>query len=577
MRAAAHTAVTIEPLEPRRFLDAGGLDPSFGDGGKVASGILTDGGTAPHVAIQPDGAIMIYTFDGLFRYTAAGRRDTWFGDGGRALESDDWGPASVALEPGGNTLTYASLSTLNDPNALLRLSRYTTRGRLDRTFGDDGRVVVPRELGRDGQLFVQPGGRIVLAAQVLVRFLPDGSPDPSFGGAAGGGDGAVECPADFTPGARATTHDGKIVIVGTTSTRRVGPFDPTGPSEYFTDDTTVLRYLPDGTLDPSFGDGGVRYFDSEDETALYPQRPERIAVAADGAITALYSSGSGVSSVSFWRLRADGELDPTFGGGDGILTIVEDRDSDLGAIAMQSDGKILAAGHHNKERRYTGTTDSFQLVRRLNPDGSFDETFGGGGAGRAVFDFDGGELDRVQRVLLAPDGTILAVGASDSEITLARLWRDDGPAAQAIASGLFAPQSSPYRFRINWRDDQGVDLSSLDNGDVKAVAPDGSTRRVYFLGTYPAAEPRNFVGNFKIAAPDGAWDAADNGTWTIRVLSNHVSDSDGNLMRGRVLATFAVNIAAPAAQRKARPLGPSRAQAASNNLEDEEEDDEIVV
>ena len=560
----------MEPLEPRRFLNAGGLDLSFGDGGKVATGLLTGD---PLVAVQRDGAIMVYTGDGLFLYTAAGRLDTTFGNGGRARDSDQGAPASIALERDGNTLTYASLSTLNDPDAPLRLSRYTTRGRLDHTFGDDGRVLVPRAQGRNGRLFVQDDGRIVLAAQVLMRFLPDGSPDPSFGGAGGGGDGAVEYPANFTPGSRATMLDGKIVIVGTTHTQRFDPLDPTS-SVFFTDDTTVLRYLPDGTLDPSFGEGGVRYFDSEDDNALYPQQPEVITVAADGSITAAYSSGSGVSTVSFWRLRGDGEFDPTFGG-DGIITIEEDRISDLTTIAIQSDGKLLAGGHYNKEQRSTGPIDSYQLVRRLNDDGSFDATFGGGGgAGRSLIDFDG-EIDQVRRVLLAPDGTILAVGTTGTEITFARLWRDEGPVAQAIASDVFASQPSPYRFRINWRDDEGMDLSSLDNGDVKAVAPDGSTRRVYFLGTYPTADSRNFVGNFKIAAPGGAWDAADNGVWTIRVLSNHVRDTGGNVMRGRTLATFRVDIPAAAAA----TVLPTRAAAMATiaaPVEPEEKDEELL-
>ena len=273
-------------------------------------------------------------------------------------------------------------------------------------------------------------------------------------------------------------------------------------------------------------------------------------------------------------------MDTTFGG-DGIveLTDTEPFFAYGSAIALQSDGKLVVAGTHSKNDRDFRPADFDQMVRRLNPDGSVDTTFAGG---KSITDF-GRALDSAQRVLLAPDGTILVAGrTSDTgtspRLTLARLWRDEGPAAQAIAPAVLAEQTTPYRFRINWRDDEAVDLSSIDNGDIKAIGPDGSVRKAYVVGADATGDSPNFVMNFKVAAPGGQWDAADNGTWTLRVLSNHVSDTDANRMRGRTLVTFTVNIpAAPATPVSAQRTMPPISAWRDDRSAVEERDDDLIA
>ena len=564
-------ASIIEPLEPRRLFAAGGLDTSFGNGGKALSSVRVDPSDDLLVTVQPDGGIIVTGIGVIARFTAAGQPDLKFGIDGQVADPALDRPAMIAAQPDGKTLVGAYMTINENPapgeaSTIFLITRYHASGKIDKTFGHRGRVAIDNPVR--GQLVVQPDGKILFDSATLRRLLPDGSIDTTFGG----GDGLADGAGDFGAGHVGLTADGKIVAVGTTLTSRFFPGpdgDPFG-NQGFSHDTTIVRFNDDGTLDTTFANAGKRYYDSEDESTPYPRLGSDVVIAPDGAIV----SGIGGDYV---RFAPAGELDTTFGGGDGILH-VEDDDEPFGAysgaLALQSDGKVLITGGHATNPT-SGPTSS-QMVRRLNADGSIDTTFAGG---KVIIDF-GRAIEFADRVLLAPDGTILVAGAANNfnaspRLTLARLWRDNGPAAQAVAPAVLAEQSTPYRFRVNWRDDETVDFSSIDNGDLKAIGPDGSVRKAYIVGADATDDSPNFVMNFKIAAPGGAWDAADNGTWTIRVLSNHVADTDGNAMRGRILATFEVNI--PAAQGRAASLGASRPQAPLHQMEGEDKDDDELV
>ena len=566
----------FETLEPRRFLAAGGLDPSFANGGRRATTLVIPTNREPLLATQPDGGIITVVGEVVARFTAAGEPDAKFGVAGRVTDPALDDASTLALQRDGKPLVGSALfpqdnddDPLNTPSpALFFITRYATNGKIDKTFGDRGRVLVTDPDGKapwsgNTDLLVQGDGNILLrSGNLLRRYRPDGSPDPTFGG----GDGIAELPEKFTANEFALAPgDQKIVVAGTTSTTRWGvyPWGEPMDTPTFTEEPAFARFNSDGSLDTTFANQGTRYYDSEDDETPYPPLPSQILLGGDGTIV-------GTTGIKYWRLTEAGELDPTFGG-DGFVDLpdAETHAALASSIALQSDGKLLAAGSALKQPKPTQPFDFDAIVRRYNPDGSPDTTFGNDDTA-VVEHRDPGVHENGSRVLLAPDGTILLAaryskfGEQTKRLMLARLWRDNGPAAQAVAPAVLAEQSTPYRFRVNWRDDEAVDFSSIDNGDIKAIGPDGSVRKAYIVGADATDDSANFVMNFKIAAPGGQWDAADNGTWTIRILSNHVADTDGNLMRGRILATFDVNI--PAAQ---RPLGASRPQAALKDDDDE--------
>ncbi|MEZ5845102.1 MAG: delta-60 repeat domain-containing protein, partial [Hyphomicrobiaceae bacterium] len=101
---------------------------------------------------------------------------------------------------------------------------------------------------------------------------------------------------------------------------------------------------------------------------------QSVALQPDGKIIV---AGYGVvgSTVDFAvvRYNPDGTLDTSFGGGDGIVTTPVGSSNDLGlSVALQSDGRIVVAGYS-----YNGANNDFALVR-YNADGSLDDSFGGG-------------------------------------------------------------------------------------------------------------------------------------------------------------------------------------------------------
>ncbi|MFF8606453.1 calcium-binding protein [Streptomyces sp. NPDC015346] len=272
-------------------------------------------------------------------------------------------------------------------------------GDLDPTFGGDGRVTtdVGGYSAVDG-MAVQPDGKIVTIGYgysnetsgdyTLVRYNPDGSLDPTFGG-----DGIVT--TDFEQRndearALALQSDGKIVAVG-------GSTDWGGNGSW-----SAARYHPDGTLDTSFGDGG-RVLTQTNLEAI--GTAEAVSVQPDGRIVL---GGSAIGIWTMARYNANGTLDPTFGG-DGIVTTDFSTDccDFVRDVALQSDGKIVAAGYANY------STGGFTLVR-YNADGSLDTGFDGDGL--LTTGFGSG----VEGVVLQSDGKIVAAGSAFNAFAVAR-------------------------------------------------------------------------------------------------------------------------------------------------------------
>jgi uncharacterized delta-60 repeat protein len=148
-----------------------------------------------------------------------------------------------------------------------------------------------------------------------------------------------------------------------------------------------------------------------------------VVVQSDGKILAAFQSNLG-DRFTVVRLLPGLTPDPTFGGGDGIAeTIIEPtRKSTINDLALQPDGRILAAGHV-----FQDVNDSTFVIVRYQTDGSLDPTFGGGD-GEVITDFvtrNGAS----PRIALATDGGIVAAGTDTTYagIVLAR-YRADGSA-----------------------------------------------------------------------------------------------------------------------------------------------------
>tara|TARA_R110001606_G_scaffold72450_1_gene166706 strand:+ start:18617 stop:24574 length:5958 start_codon:yes stop_codon:yes gene_type:complete len=180
--------------------------------------------------------------------------------------------------------------------------------------------------------------------------------------------------------------DGKIIVAGY--------------SFVTTDDFAVARYNTDGSLDATFGTAGkvitpIGTFDDYG-WSLAIQSDDKIVVAG-------YSFNGSNEDFALVRYTSNGALDTSFDT-DGILTTaIGTGDDQAFAVAIQSDGKILAAG-----RSHNGSNFNFALVR-YNTDGSLDTSFDTDGK---LTTPNGSAGDEAWSIAIQPDGKIVLAGTS---------------------------------------------------------------------------------------------------------------------------------------------------------------------
>lgn len=347
-------------------------------------------------------------------FTQAGTLDSTFGADGKltaAIGPGSEGVFSLALQQNGKILVagYSHNGVDND----FALARYDLKGRPDSTFGTDG--LLTTAVGESNDLAtavaLQSDGKIIAAGWsskdtdndfALVRYHADGSLDASFDTdgklftAIGSGDDRIY--------AIAVQSDGKIIAAGYTAA---------GEDKDF----ALVRYHIDGRLDESFGRNGLvtTSLGSGDD------RIYAIALQDDGKIVAAGRSENEVTGVDFTlaRYQVDGSIDKHFGL-NGIVKTALGVGTDLAhAIAIQEDGKIVAAGYS-----YEGTKAGFALARYL-PDGNPDLSFNLEGKVRTEIS-SGNAFGR--SIAIQGDGKIVVGGWSsngvDDDFTLVRYEKD---------------------------------------------------------------------------------------------------------------------------------------------------------
>jgi uncharacterized delta-60 repeat protein len=426
----------------------------------------------------------------------------------------NWGlSAEVAtLAAGANRIRLTAIGS-SGPNldALTVSPRLTVPGTLDPTFGGTGLVTrdfgFPAEAAYD--VVALPGGKVLAVGgggggytratdSVMLRYNDHGAPDAAFGA---GGIVRTDLRGEFDEraGAVALLPDGGIVVAGT-----LGVWEFLTDYEFYpTDVAWLARYRPDGTLDPSFGEGGTRWGTWNDWTYA---PGASLAVAADGSFLVARSvamdqfpaSGNGdllpgppaspwlgdasdsrpvvapasggkilVAGANLARLNADLTPDASFGGGDGAVPL----DFDPLAVAAAPGGKILLSG------RVGAGTGSSAALARFSADGSPDTSFGGGD-GVVTADF-GPSADYANDLAVLPDGrVVVALGgaappsdAAPSEFAVARFTADG-------------------RLDTTFGDRGRTSLSAAAGDSANAVAVDGAGR-ILVAGT--------IAGNFTVA------------------------------------------------------------------------------
>ncbi len=389
---------------------AGQLDTTFANGGLfVAPGSKS---TANAVTIQSDGKIVVAGIgvlgnafaDVLVRLNPDGTLDQSFGTGGVVDVSPGGtieinGFFAVAIQSDGRIL--AAADALNG----VQVTRVEANGSLDSSFGNGGitSLIAVAEAAA-GNLTVQADGKILLVAgfsnpSLMARFTTSGQLDTSFGAG-----GLLNLPYG-SPTQVAVQSDGKILVAAGESAKLILPF-PTAQAG------AITRYNSDGTVDKTFGAAGTATSVAT-ASALVLQSDGKIVMG--GAITSKLGAPLAYNHVGFGivRYNSNGSIDRTFGKEGLAITDFGTAANDSGAfaLAIQSDGDIVAAGAAGGQSSGSFVASSFGLSR-YNSAGKLDTSFGTDG--KVITTIGSGRLSWLNAMAIQSDGKIVVAGTSEA-------------------------------------------------------------------------------------------------------------------------------------------------------------------
>lgn len=399
--AVAGTASAETPVPaptPARVVYPGGLDRSFG-----AAGFAAPPASGPFVwtalALQPDGKIVVVSnLAVVARYEVNGALDGDFASGPLLDPFATFATAVVVTDGGDVVVVGYTASGKDDPAVVMLAARLGADGSLDSSFAGGLPTVDPKGNVIARAVLAATGGRVVVLADVnraglapagaavLLRLLPNGALDPTFGTA---GIARVDGDAaeSFSAVALAEDRDGNLLIAANSfsptfdsfSHGHVVRFDRDGhaphPFEGFTgfvdgiavlsDGTAIvdgsefddppsrsrafLRFDREGSIDRTFGDNGLVH--------MFEAEPGPIAVDGHGRIV--------VAGNVLARHFADGAPDPSFGA-DGVAS--GSGSAVFRALALQPDGKIVAAGGLCATEPHGGAATCFSSLARYESD-----------------------------------------------------------------------------------------------------------------------------------------------------------------------------------------------------------------
>lgn len=314
-----------------RFLPSGALDPEFGTAGLVVG----QEGTVKSLALQSDGRILAVGTRNdqlaVVRFNASGGVDQAFGASGVArlepgLISGSEGFDAAVQSDGG--IIAAGVGKPGNRGIVVRFS---SMGDVDRDFGGSGVVSFENRplhsvaLDADGQIVAGGTERDAGPTFLAVRLDRDGAPDPGFGT----GGIAYLSQTPYNDNGLALGSDGKPILVG---------YALDGVNHY-----AFARFNADGSADTTFGGTGMVNASGEEKPYV---RGYGVALQADGKVLGAVAGGTVSSGItaSILRLLPDGTMDASFGtSGAAVLDDHPDQNY-LYAVTVQRDGRIVAAG-----------------------------------------------------------------------------------------------------------------------------------------------------------------------------------------------------------------------------------------
>jgi len=439
-----------------------GLDLSFNPcspgespescGGKVKTAWKDLGATAHAVAVMDDGKIVVAGTGGgrndlgatgseiaLIRYHPDGSIDRDFGSDGKVTTvfpstnlAGHMGQVKDLEIAGDKILAAVTVKgrAPSDAPSEMGLVRFNYDGSLDDSFGLGGMAQAFAKYQEQAEaMVIQPDGKVLVGGKAeppkssfaIIRFLPDGALDASFGTG-----GKVTTQVGDHAGINDLLLQGdKILAIGycggaLPSGIMGGPQGavPCGDSSSAGDESlAAARYNLDGTLDATFGQSGLA------TTKVSKSGRAQAGVLQGDKIVLVGTAGDPAQSsksVVVARYTSSGAADSGFGT-NGSKSLPVGRESSGEAVLIDSHDRLVITGSVSVNQSGPLGLGLNFLIMRVGPDGVLDSSFGQGGTQTTDF---GGEQDEAFAVASQSDGKIVAVGragfARDSQFAVAR-------------------------------------------------------------------------------------------------------------------------------------------------------------
>ncbi|HXI93524.1 MAG TPA: HYR domain-containing protein [Blastocatellia bacterium] len=479
-----------------RYDDTGMLDDAFGTSGKMTTDFAGGSDQALALAIQPSDSKLVATgvaFNGttgndfaLARYSDEGDIDTGFGASGKV--TTDF-PSGIDIARGIAVQSNGKIVVAGGNNNDFALARLNTDGSLDSTFGTGGLVITDFS-GNNDQAFavaLDSSGKIVVAGSTT-----SASTGIDFALARYDTNGNLD--ATFGVGGKVTTavsaggeFDQAFAVAVDSTDRIVAAGIAVAPATG--NDFALVRYTGTGALDLTFGTGGK--VTTAFSAGSGDDRAFAVAIQSNGKIIAAgASNGSSGSDFALARYNgADGSLDASYGVGGKVTTDFAGSTDQALAVAIQASGKVIAVG-----RAGNGATGNDFGLARYNAVGALDPTFGNGG--KVMTDFANGD-DRAFAVALQTNGRfcvagVAANGATGNDFAAARYFYDG-----ALDSSFGAGGKVITTFSSGNRDDQALGVAFQNDGNIVAAG------RVFNSVTGVDFGVARYLGNIGVSDLDG--------------------------------------------------------------------------
>ncbi|UJA21240.1 hypothetical protein HJD18_14140 [Thermoleophilia bacterium SCSIO 60948] len=351
-----------------RYDRSGGRDRSYGEKGVARARQCSNG---QDMELLPDGQVLLAGICdselGVVRFDEDGELDRTFAQEGVAsapINGQSTAKDMVVGPDGKITIAGETRNAVTDTYSVA-MARFLPNGELDNSFNDNGHLYTTYgedTYARGYGVDLQSDGKAIVVGEVgqswiLSRFTVDGQIDTSFGV------NGVEYRGPVSVGeARAVDvlPDDRILTVGKSD-----------DGEGFR--MAAVRSFPDGETDTSFGeDGGSTQLDfgkGEDGAGAYAlARDSRGRIVMAGFMVTGRNNATGELRFALARLRANGDLDPQFGGDGTVQTNVrpnfDDEHLDIAeAVAIAANNDLVAAGTSNPLVGARGPRDDFVTVR----------------------------------------------------------------------------------------------------------------------------------------------------------------------------------------------------------------------